>query len=126
MAVSSLKPWLWAKLKIDKSRLFSDHSFFAGNRADEQEQFLLGQPMNDRPNIELIPTGEESALPSSHSSFHTLTSVFIFPVQFSVHLLICWQGSLFNNHEVLQFIIISFILMTLMFDSGVILKGEIR
>ena len=48
------------------SRLFSDHSFFAGNRADEQEQFLLGQPMNDRPNIELIPTGEESALPSSH------------------------------------------------------------
>ena len=77
--------------------------------------------MNNRPNIGLIPTGEESLLPSSHSSFHTLTSVFIFPVQFSVHLLICWQGSLFNNHEVLQFIIISFILMTLMFDSVVIL-----
>lgn len=52
--------------KKNMSRLFSDHSFFAGNRADEQEQFLLGQPMNDRPNIELIPTGEESALPSSH------------------------------------------------------------
>ena len=28
--------------------------------------------------------------------------------------------------ELLQLVIISFILMTLMFDSGVILKGEIR
>ena len=32
----------------------------------------------------------------------------------------------FNNQEVLQLIIISFILVTLMFDSGAILKGEIR
>ena len=32
----------------------------------------------------------------------------------------------FNNQEVLQLIIISFIPMTLMFDSGAILKGEIR
>ena len=31
-----------------------------------------------------------------------------------------------NNQEVLQLIIMSFILMTLMFDSGVILKEEIR
>ena len=31
-----------------------------------------------------------------------------------------------NNQEILQLVIISFILMTLMFDSGVILKGEFR
>ena len=31
---------------------------------------------------------------------------------------------MFNDQEVLQLIIISFILMTLVFDSGVILKGE--
>ena len=36
------------------------------------------------------------------------------------------RENLFNNQEVLQFIIIAFILITLMFDSGVILKGEIR
>ena len=34
------------------------------------------------------------------------------------------KENLFNNQEVLQLIIISFILMTLIFDSGVILKGE--
>ena len=33
---------------------------------------------------------------------------------------------LFNNQEVLQLIIISFILMTLMLDLGMTLKGEIR
>ena len=36
------------------------------------------------------------------------------------------KENLFNNQEVLQLIIISFTLMTLMCDSGVILKGEIR
>ena len=36
------------------------------------------------------------------------------------------KENLFSNQEVLQLIIISFILMTLMFDSWVILKGEIR
>ena len=36
------------------------------------------------------------------------------------------RENLFNNQEVLQFIIIAFILMTLMSDSGVILKREIR
>ena len=34
--------------------------------------------------------------------------------------------NLFNNEEVLQLIIISFILMTLALDLGMILKGEIR
>ena len=59
-------------------------------------------------------------------TLYNLTSVCIFSILFSIHFLMCWQGSLFNNHEILQFIIISLILMTLMFDSGMILKGEIR
>ena len=36
------------------------------------------------------------------------------------------RENLLNNQEVLQFIIIAFILLTLMFDLGVILEGEIR
>ena len=36
------------------------------------------------------------------------------------------KENLFNNQEVLQLIIISFILMTLMLDSWMILKGEIK
>ena len=36
------------------------------------------------------------------------------------------RENLFNNQEVIQFIIIAFILITLMFNSGVILKGGIR
>ena len=35
--------------------------------------------------------------------------------------LMCWQGEF-----VLRLIIVFFILMTIMFDSGMILKGEIR
>ena len=34
--------------------------------------------------------------------------------------------NLLNNQEILQLIIFSFTLMTLMCDSGVMLKGEIR
>ena len=45
----------------------------------------------------------------------------------SLYISLCAsKENLFNNQEVLQLIIISFILVTLMFDSGVILKGEIR
>ena len=36
------------------------------------------------------------------------------------------KENLFNNQKVLQLFIISFILVNLMFDSGMILKGEIR
>ena len=36
------------------------------------------------------------------------------------------RDNLFHNQEVLQFKIIAFILITLMIDSGVILKGENR
>ena len=45
----------------------------------------------------------------------------------SLYISLCAsKENLFNNQEVLQLIIISFILMTLMCDSGVILNGEIR
>ena len=62
-------------------------------------------------------------------TLYTLTSVCTFSILFSVHFLMCLcagKENLFNNQEVLQLTIISFILMTSMFDSGVILKGEIR
>ena len=44
---------------------------------------------------------------------------------FSIHFLWCWQGE-FVHQELFQLMIISYTLMTLMFDSGVILLGEIR
>ena len=59
-------------------------------------------------------------------TLYTLTSVCIFSILFSIQSLCPSKGNLFNNQEVFQFIIISFILMTLMLDSGMILKGEIR
>ena len=37
-----------------------------------------------------------------------------------------WQGEFVYQSRGFQLVIISFILKTLMFDSGVILKGEIR
>ena len=36
------------------------------------------------------------------------------------------KENLYNNQQLLQLVIISFIFVTLMFDSGVILLGEIR
>ena len=54
-------------------------------------------------------------------TLYTLPSVCIFSIPFSIHFLMHWQGEVFNNQEVLQLNIISFILMTLMLDSGMIL-----
>ena len=57
---------------------------------------------------------------------YSLTSEWIF----SKLLLDISKGSdkenLFNNQKPLSLMIISFILMTLMFDLGVMLSGEIR
>ena len=58
-------------------------------------------------------------------TLYTLTSVWIFSLQLSKHFLWCWKENLLNNQELLQLVIISFILITLMFDSQVILWGEI-
>ena len=54
-----------------------------------------------------------------------MISMHIFHSVLDTFPLISWPGE-FNNQEVLQLIIISFILMTLMFEPGMILKGEIR
>ena len=45
---------------------------------------------------------------------------------FSIHKLWTYKENFHNNQECLEFLIISFILITLMFDSRVILLGEIR
>ena len=42
-----------------------------------------------------------------------------------IYFLGCWKENLFNNQELLKSVIIFFILMTLMCDSGMILWGEI-
>ena len=58
---------------------------------------------------------------------YTLISVCIFSTCCSPYISWCaGKENLFNNQEVLQLIIISFIFMTLMLDLGIILKGEIR
>ena len=51
-------------------------------------------------------------------TLHTVSSLYISYVTY--------KESLSNNQELLEFAIISFILTTLMFNSGVKLLGEIR
>ena len=62
----------------------------------------------------------------NYLTLYSLTSEWIF----SKLLLDISKGSdkenLFNNQKPLSLMIISFILMTLMFDLGVMLSGEIR
>ena len=58
-------------------------------------------------------------------TIYTLTSVCILSLLIPIYFLGCWKGNLFNNQELLKSVIIFFILMTLMCDSGVILWGEI-
>ena len=59
-------------------------------------------------------------------TLYTLTSVSIFSILFSIHFLRRWLENLFTNQRRFPLVIISFILMTLMWDSVVILWGEIR
>ena len=60
-------------------------------------------------------------------TLHILTSVCIFSILFSIDFLRCLnKENLLNNQELLQLVITSFILMTLMCDSGLILLEEIR
>ena len=59
-------------------------------------------------------------------TLYTLTSVCIFSILFSIHFLRCWQGEIDPKQELLKLVFISFILFSFMFDSGVILWGEIR
>ena len=58
---------------------------------------------------------------------YTLTSVCIFSKLFSILFIRCWQGEFVHQSKAnVSMVIISFVLMTLMCDSQVILKGEIR
>ena len=54
---------------------------------------------------------------------YTLTSVCIFSILISTHLT---RKNLLNNQGSLYLLIISFTLIALRHDSGVILKGRIR
>ena len=72
------------------------------------------------------------ALEEAYQSFfgwlilNTVTSVCKFSILFSVHSLWYYKKTLFNSQVPHGFVIISFILLTLLFDSGVILLGESR
>ena len=58
---------------------------------------------------------------------YNLTSVCTFSIMFSIDFLWRQRGEFVEqNHHLLQFVIISFILMTLMFYSRMVFKGEIR
>ena len=58
-------------------------------------------------------------------TIYTLKSVCTLSLLIPIYFLGSWKGNLFNNQELLKLVIIFFILMTLMYDSGVILWGEI-
>ena len=57
---------------------------------------------------------------------HILTPVCKFSTPFLYISCGTYRENLSNNQELLEFVIISVTLITLMFDSGVILLGEIR
>ena len=56
---------------------------------------------------------------------YTQTSVCIFSILLSKEILWCWQGE-FDTQELLKLVIISFIHMTWICDSGVILLGGLK
>ena len=57
---------------------------------------------------------------------YTFTSMYKFSLMLSVHFLRCWQGEFAQQTELLRLEIISFILMILMNNTAVLLRGEIR
>ena len=59
-------------------------------------------------------------------TFYTLASLYNFSLLFSIHFLWHCKENLFNNQELRDFVFISFFLLILMFDSGVILLGEVQ
>ena len=65
-------------------------------------------------------------LSSSTLTFYTWKSVCIFSILLFIHFQGCWQGEFVYQSRVVLLVIISFILMTLMCGSGLILWGEIR
>ena len=71
---------------------------------------------------ELQPTALEEKL---FLTLYTLTLEYIFSLLFSLHCFHTEEENLFNNQELHKLAIVSFNLMTVMLDSGVILQEEI-
>ena len=59
-------------------------------------------------------------------TLYSLASVQIFSSLFSMHTVWCCQGNLFENQQLYNLMIISFIPMILMFGSAVIRWGEVK
>ena len=59
-------------------------------------------------------------------TLYSLVSVQIFSSLFSTHTVWCCQGNLFDNQELYNLVIISFIPIILMFGSAVIRWGEVK
>ena len=59
-------------------------------------------------------------------TLYSLASVQIFSSLFSMHTVWCCQGNLFDNQQLYNLMIISFIPMILMFGSAVIRWGEVK
>ena len=59
-------------------------------------------------------------------TLYSLASVQIFSSLFSMHTVWCCQGNLFENQQIYNLMIISFIPMILMFGSAVIRWGEVK
>ena len=68
--------------------------------------------------IEILTNDERSLI------LYTLTSVYIVSILSSLHFQSAGKEHLVNNRLLLQLLIISFLLVTTMFDSGVRLWGE--
>ena len=69
--------------------------------------------------VNICGNGLNKVALSQTLTLYTLTSECIFSILFSIHFLKCQEGEFFNHQELLSVVIISFILVTPMFDSGV-------
>ena len=79
----------------------------------------LKTKQNCSANIPHSQNAEKKAI--INLTFYTLTSVYKFSILFSTHFQSANKEKLFSNQQLLQLVIISFILMTLTCDSGVVL-----
>ena len=79
----------------------------------------LKTKQNCSANIPHSQNAEKKAI--INLTFYTLTSVYKFSILFSTHFQSANKEKLFSNQQLLQLVIISFVLMTLTCDSGVVL-----
>ena len=86
---------------------------------EKQIPSKLKTERNYSANIPHAQNAEKKA--AIHLTFYTLTSVYKFSILFSTHFQSANKEKLFSNQQLLQLVIISFILTTLTCDSRVIL-----